>query len=83
MGERKEEAKGNVKEGIGKLTGNSKMQTEGAAERDGARGTRQVKGATKQVTGSVKNAAGKFTGDDALQAEGTADRLNGDVERTG
>jgi len=59
------------------------MQAEGAAERDAARTTRQVRGATEQVTGSVKKGAGKLTGDDALQAEGTADRLNGDVERTG
>ena len=49
MGERFDEAKGNLKQGLGKLTGNTDMETEGRAESDTARAKRQVKGAAGEV----------------------------------
>lgn len=39
--------KGNVKEGVGKLTGDEKMQAEGKAD--------QVKGETKSTVGGAKD----------------------------
>lgn len=43
------EAAGNVKQGVGKLTGNEKLQAEGAAQ--------ELKGEAQQVQGDVKNKA--------------------------
>ena len=83
MGDRMDEAKGNVKQGFGKATGNKDMEAEGKAEHDTAKGRREVKGAANQVKGSVKEGLGKVTGDDETRARGTADRLKGDAQRTG
>jgi uncharacterized protein YjbJ (UPF0337 family) len=43
------DAKGSIKEGVGKATGNDRMAAEGAAER--------VAGKVQKGVGSVKNAA--------------------------
>jgi uncharacterized protein YjbJ (UPF0337 family) len=83
MSERVDEAKGNIKEGFGKVTGNKDMEAEGKAEHDAAEGKRQVKGAANQVKGSVEEGLGKVTGDKETEARGTADRLKGDSQRTG
>jgi len=83
MGDRIDETKGNVKEGIGKLTGNTEMESEGRDERDTAKAKREVKGAANQVIGSVKEGLGKVTGDDETRARGIADRIKGDAERAG
>jgi uncharacterized protein YjbJ (UPF0337 family) len=82
MGDRIEETKGNIKEGLGKMTGNRDMQAEGRAEHDAAKARRHMKGAANQVKGSVEEGLGRVTGDDETRARGTADRLKGDVERT-
>ena len=83
MGERMDEAKGNIKEGIGKLTGDTEMQAEGQTERDTAKTKREVKGAANEVKGSVEEGLGKVTGDDETRARGMADRVKGDTERAG
>jgi uncharacterized protein YjbJ (UPF0337 family) len=83
MGERMDEAKGNIKEGIGKLTGDTEMQAEGQTERDTAKAKREVKGAANEVKGSVEEGLGKVTGDDETRARGMADRVKGDTERAG
>ena len=83
VGDRTEETKGNIKQGIGKLTGNTDMEAEGRAERDTAKAKREVKGAANQVIGSVKEGLGKVTGDDETRARGIADRIKGDAERAG
>jgi uncharacterized protein YjbJ (UPF0337 family) len=83
MGDRIDEAKGNIKEGVGKLTGNEELEAEGAVDSEAARAQRNVKGVGNQVAGSVKSAAGELTGDARLRAEGEADRLKGDTQRTG
>ena len=83
MGERMDEAKGNIKEGIGKLTGDTEMQAEGQTERDTAKAKREVKGAADEVKGSVEEGLGKVTGDDETRARGMADRVKGDTERAG
>jgi len=83
MGERMDEAKGNIKEGIGKLTGDTEMQAEGRTERDTAKAKREVKGAANEVKGKVEEGLGKVTGDDETRARGMADRVKGDTERAG
>lgn len=83
MGERIDEVKGNVKQGVGKMTGNRDMQAEGRAEHDSAKARREVKGTANQVKGSVEEGLGKVTGDDETRARGMADRVKGDTERAG
>jgi uncharacterized protein YjbJ (UPF0337 family) len=77
-----DEAKGNVKEGFGKVTGNDRMDAEGKAEHDTAEARRNVKGAANQAKGTIEEGLGKVTGDDETRARGTADRLKGDVQRS-
>lgn len=83
MSERVDEAKGNIKQGFGKATGNRDMEAEGKAEHDSAVGRRQVKGAANQVKGNVEEGLGKVTGSDEERARGTADRIKGDTQRNG
>jgi uncharacterized protein YjbJ (UPF0337 family) len=68
MGDRIDEAKGNLKEGFGKMTGNTDMQAEGEAERDTAHARREVKGAGNQLKGNLEEGLGKVTGDDETRA---------------
>ena len=54
--------KATSKQGVGKVTGNNKMEAEGKAEHDSAAARREVKGAANQVKGSVEEGLGKVTG---------------------
>jgi uncharacterized protein YjbJ (UPF0337 family) len=83
MKERTDELKGNIKQGVGKVTGDEEMEAEGRAEHDTAKASREIKGAANQIKGSVKEGVGKATGDEAMRARGTADRLKGDADRAG
>jgi uncharacterized protein YjbJ (UPF0337 family) len=83
MSNRVDEAKGNVKQGFGKLTGDHEMKAEGKAEHDSAVARREVKVAANQLKGNAKEGLGKITGDDEMRARGTADRIKGDTQRTG
>ena len=81
--DRVDEAKGSIKQGLGKVTGNQEMQAEGKAERDSAVASRQVKGAANQIKGKVEEGLGKVTGNDEMQDRGAADRIKGDIGRIG
>jgi uncharacterized protein YjbJ (UPF0337 family) len=83
MGDRIEEAKGNVKQGVGRVAGDADLEAEGKAQKDSAKATREVKGAANQVKGSIQEGLGKLTGDEETQARGEADRLKGDAQRAG
>ena len=83
MGDRMHEIKGDVKEGVGKVTGNEQLEAEGRAEHDTAHAARQVKGMGNQVKGRVEEGVGRVTGDEETEARGVADRLKGDVQRAG
>lgn len=83
MGERIDEVKGNIKQGVGKMTGNHEMEAEGRAEHDSAKARREVKGAGNQLKGSVEEGLGRVTGDTETEARGTADRIKGDTQRAG
>jgi uncharacterized protein YjbJ (UPF0337 family) len=83
MGDRMDEAKGDIKEGAGKLTGNERLEREGAAESDAAEARRETRGAAQEVGGKVKEGLGKLTGDESTEAEGKADQLRGKANRAG
>lgn len=83
MSDRLDELKGNVKEGLGKVTGNERLEAEGDAEADTAKARRETKGAMRQAGGKVKEAVGDLTDDERLEAEGKADQLRGRVDRLG
>jgi uncharacterized protein YjbJ (UPF0337 family) len=83
MSERIDEAKGNVKQGFGKVTGDTEMEAEGKSEQESAKARREIKGAGNQLKGSVEEGLGKVTGDDETRARGTADRIKGDTQRAG
>ena len=83
MGERADEVKGNLKEGVGKITGNERLEAEGDAEAKGAKARRETKGAARQVGGTIKEGVGKLTGDEVTEAEGKATRLRGKADQTG
>jgi uncharacterized protein YjbJ (UPF0337 family) len=81
MAGRSEEIKGGLKEGLGKLTGDDGLETEGAAEKESGRAQRKTSGALKEAGGSIKRAAGDLLDSPTLEAEGEADRLRGKAER--
>jgi uncharacterized protein YjbJ (UPF0337 family) len=83
MSDRLDELKGNVKKGLGKLTGNQRLKMKGVAEAAGARARRETKGALRQAGGRVKEAIGGLTGRAALKAKGKAEQLRGKAERAG
>jgi uncharacterized protein YjbJ (UPF0337 family) len=78
-----DEMKGNIKQGIGKVTGNEELEAEGKVEHDKAKASREMKGAGNQIKGSVEEGVGKVTGDEETEARGMADRLKGDTQRAG
>ena len=82
MGDRLDETKGNVKEGLGKLTGNRRVKAEGKSQAGSARAKRETKGALQEAGGSVKEGVGKLTGNERLEAEGKAQRLGGRSKQT-
>ena len=81
MGDRTDEMKGNLKEGLGRMTGNDRLAAEGEAEKDSAKARRETVGAARQAGGSIKEGVGKLTGDELTEAEGKADRMRGRAER--
>jgi len=83
MSDRMDELKGNVKEGVGKLTGNERMEAEGDAQADAAKAGRETKGAAREAGGSIKEKVGDLTGSERTEAEGKAGKLRGKAERAG
>jgi uncharacterized protein YjbJ (UPF0337 family) len=55
MGDRADELKGNIKKGVGNVTGDTDLETEGQAEHDTAKASREIKGAGKQITGRIQD----------------------------
>jgi uncharacterized protein YjbJ (UPF0337 family) len=83
MSDRIAELKGILKEGLGTLTGNERLEAEGEVQSGTARAKRKAKGALRQVGGAVKEGLGKLTGDEVTQVEGTAQKLRGAAEQAG
>jgi len=83
MSERMDEMKGNLKQGVGKMTGNEEMEAEGKAEHDTAKASREIKGAGTELKGHVEEGVGRVTGNDETRARGIADQLKGKADRAG
>ena len=66
------ELKGGLKEGVGKLTGNEKLEAKGRAEKTKGRVERRAGALPKEAKGTAKEAAGKLTGNIDLEYEGKA-----------
>ena len=83
MGERLEEFKGNVKEAVGKVTDNERLEAEGKVQKARAKADRESKGAANQAVGSVKDTVGEITDNERLEAEGEAQKLKGKAQSAG
>jgi uncharacterized protein YjbJ (UPF0337 family) len=83
MEERIDEFKGGLKEGAGKMTGDTELEAEGRGEREIARARRNIKGVGDQIKGGVERGIGKLSGDKSREAEGAGTQLKGDIERAG
>ena len=81
MAGRSEELKGGLKEGLGKLTGDEALETEGKGQKAAGRAGRKASGAVRGAVGGLKSAAGDAIDSPTLQAEGEADKLRGKVDR--
>lgn len=85
------QVKGAVKEAVGKIIGDAKLESDGAAERarghaqTGAGGgqliagidTDRITGVGHQLKGAIKQGFGKLIGDAKLAADGSAERTMG------
>lgn len=74
-------AKGKVKEGVGHMTGNERLEAEGQrdqiaadAKKAGDRAKETVKHGAESAKGKVKEGVGKVTDDDSLTAEGKTEQ---------
>jgi len=83
-----QEAKGEVKEAAGRLTGNRRLQAEGYVEkkigkvrRTAARPMEAMKGSAQEVKGTLKRSVGEGLDDPDLASEGEAERVTGKVRR--
>lgn len=83
MGERTDEFTGKMKQGFGRLTGNTGLEAEGEVQTRVARAKRKTKGTLHEATGAMKEGFGKMTGSVTTQAEGAAQKLGGKAEKTG
>ncbi|TAK24409.1 MAG: CsbD family protein [Chloroflexota bacterium] len=83
MGDRVDELKGDLKRGLGSVTGDKRLEAEGQVQTDDARAKRKTKGALRQAGGALKERFGKLIGDEVTQAEGIAEKLRGKAERAG
>ncbi len=83
MGNRIDELQGQIKQGIGTLTGNEDMEREGATQTEEARLKREADGVTDQVQGTVEEQVGGITDDTETELKGKARQVEGDVKRSG
>lgn len=83
MEKRVEEVKGQLKKGVGTLTGNEKLQQEGEAQADAAKLEREAEGAADQAVGKVEETVGVVTDDTETELKGKGRQAEGDIERAG
>lgn len=83
MGNRIEELQGQVKQGLGTLTGNEAMEREGATQTEEARLKREADGAIDQAAGTVEEKFGEVTDDAETELKGKASQVGGDIKRSG
>lgn len=78
-----DELQGQIKKGIGNLTGNEDMKREGEAQEKTAKVEREAEGAVDQGVGKAKEVVGDATDDTKTELEGQAQQAEGDVKRAG
>lgn len=83
MGNRTDELQGQIKQGVGSLTGNEEMEREGAAQAEQARLKREAEGAIDKAAGTVEETVGDVTDDTETELKGKARQLEGDAKRAG
>ena len=83
MGNRIDELQGQIKQGVGTLTGNEELEREGATQSEKARLQREADGAIDQAAGTVEEKVGEVTDDPETAAKGKARQVEGDIERAG
>ena len=83
MGNRTDELQGQIKQGVGSLTGNEEMEREGAAQAEQARLKRETEGAIDKAAGTVEETVGDVTDDTKTELKGKARQLEGDAKRAG
>ncbi len=83
MGNRIDELQGQIKQGLGTLTGNEEMEREGATQSQKARLQREAEGAIDQAAGTVEEKVGGATDDTETEIKGKARQVEGDVKRAG
>jgi len=83
-----EEIGGTIKEKVGGLAGNERMEAEGKADRmqgqsrqEAAKGVGRAKGAAEELKGNVQQGLGRLTGNERIEAEGEANELKGEARR--
>ena len=79
---------GIIRNKIGQLTGNRRMQVEGEAIRlegkgrqNVAKGVGRAQGDAEELAGNVKQGLGKLTGDESTHASGVADEASGKARK--
>ncbi|KAF9575675.1 hypothetical protein EC968_002238 [Mortierella alpina] len=82
-------AKGGIKESLGRGIGNEQMAAEGAAEKAQAQtrsnvnqAQQQARGAGDNLAGRAKATVGAATGNKSMEAEGHMQSASGDARRT-
>lgn len=80
---RLDEMKGQMKQGVGTLTGDDDMRHEGQAEAEAAKLERETEGAADKGVGKAQETAGSMTDDRETELKGKARQAEGDIERTG
>ena len=83
MGNRIDELQGQIKQGLGTLTGNEELERDGAAQTEEARLKRETEGAIDTAAGTVEEKVGEVTGDTETELKGKTRQVEGDIERTG
>jgi len=82
MSTRLDELKGQLKKGVGSLTGNDEMRREGEAEATVARTQREVEGAVDEAVGTAQQKIGEVSGDRETELKGRARQAEGEAKRS-
>jgi uncharacterized protein YjbJ (UPF0337 family) len=83
MGNRIDEAAGNVKQTVGDVIDDEQMEREGQAEAERAKLKRETEGLVDKTVGKVEETWGDLTDDLGTEAKGVARQIEGDAKRVG
>lgn len=83
MSDRLEELKGRARGGVGRVTGDRRLVSDGETQAEAAKSKRENKGALREAAGTVQEGLGMLTGNEQTKAEGKANRLRGKRDQAG